>query len=184
MEGEGDTCQPCGVPKLITSVVTSGSMAPRDHDMIASCAVPTSVSDHDQAVRLARTAREQYRGQGRRLRTTPPWPATGPTGGDGSHPRSTATHCACSPGKTHGARCAGSIYSPPNNHRSLPSNGRNGGYTSPDARSPATTWCITGDPAHRTGIRPALSMLPATTGTSPGNAGTQHSNLNRPLGPA
>jgi hypothetical protein len=47
-----------------------------------------------------------------------------------------------------------------------------------------TTWCITGDPAHRTGIRPALSTLPATAGTSPGNAGTQHSNLNRPLGPA
>jgi RNA-directed DNA polymerase len=70
-------------------------------------------------------------------------------------PRSTATRCACSPGRTLAVRCAGSTCLPPSSHRSLPNNGRNGGCTSPDARSPAPTWCITGDPTHRTGTRPA-----------------------------
>jgi hypothetical protein len=41
-------------------------MTPRDHNMIAGCAVPTAVSDHDQAVRLARAAIEHYRSQKRR----------------------------------------------------------------------------------------------------------------------
>lgn len=37
----------------------------------------------------------------------------------------------------------------------LPSNGNGGGYTSPGARSRATTWRTTGDTAHRAETRPA-----------------------------
>jgi hypothetical protein len=51
----------------------------RDHDMISCCVVPAAVSDHDQAVRLARATHPQHRGQERRdphpapgSRSTPP----------------------------------------------------------------------------------------------------------------
>ena len=50
--------------KFVTSVMTCGLDTPRDHDMITGRVVPTAVSDHTQAVRLARTARPQRRRQG------------------------------------------------------------------------------------------------------------------------
>ncbi len=99
----------------------------------------------------------------RRLRTTRPWPATGPNGADGSHPRSRATRCVCSPGRTGVVRCAGTTCSPPSSHPDLPSNGRDGGCMSPDEQSTATTPCITGGPAHRTVIEPASHTLPGRT---------------------
>ena len=47
----------CAVPKLIIRAVTWVSVRLRDHAMIAGCVVPTGVSGHDQAVRLARATR-------------------------------------------------------------------------------------------------------------------------------
>ena len=109
-------------------------------------------------------------------------PATGPTGIGGSHLRLTATRCACSPSRTGVARCAGNTCSPPNSHHNLPSNGKNGGYTSPGARLPATTWRTTGDTAHRTETRPASSTLPASAGTLPAPAGPSTATPNAQWG--
>ena len=53
----------CGVPRLVTTVMTCGFGDPRDDDMITGRVVPTAISDHAQAVRLARTARPQRRRQ-------------------------------------------------------------------------------------------------------------------------
>ena len=54
---------------------------------------------------------------------TPPWPATGPNGARRSSPRWTATPCACSPGRTGAARCAGTTCSsaeqPPQSPRAV-----------------------------------------------------------------
>jgi hypothetical protein len=48
----------CAVPKLATSV-TCGFGSPGDHEMITGRVVPAAVSDHDQAVQLARSTRPQ-----------------------------------------------------------------------------------------------------------------------------
>jgi group II intron reverse transcriptase/maturase len=65
---------------------------------------------------------------------TPPWPDTGPNGARRSDPRWTATPCACSPGRTGYARCAGTPFCPPTSHPSPPSSGNGGGCTSPAGR--------------------------------------------------
>ena len=69
-----------------------------------------------------------------RLPTTPPWPSTGPLGGDASNPRWTATRCACSPGRTAAAHSAGTTCSPPSSHHSRPTSGNAGGCRSPGRR--------------------------------------------------
>jgi RNA-directed DNA polymerase len=51
-----------------------------------------------------------------------------------SSPRSTGTPCACSPGRTGAARCAGTTCCPLSSHPSLPANGSGGGSTSPAGR--------------------------------------------------
>src|SRR5215208_701148 len=69
-----------------------------------------------------------------RLRTTPPWPSTGPLGGDAANPRWMATRCVCSPGRTATAPSAGTSCSPPISHPSRPTNGNAGGCRSPGRR--------------------------------------------------
>ena len=68
------------------------------------------------------------------LPMTPPWPHTGPPGGNAASRRWTDTPCACSPGKTGTVRYAGTTCSPPASHPSPPSSGNGGGCTSPGGR--------------------------------------------------
>ena len=70
----------------------------------------------------------------RHLPMTPPWPDTGPNGARRSNPRWTAIPCACSPGRTGYARCAGTTCLTPASHPSPPISGNNGGCTSPARR--------------------------------------------------
>jgi hypothetical protein len=56
--------QPYSVPKLVTRVMSWGSLTPRDHDMITGCAAPTAVSDLCHGAQLAQAARHQHRRQG------------------------------------------------------------------------------------------------------------------------
>ena len=62
---------------------------------------------------------------------TPPWPTTGPNGGERSSPRWTITPCACSPGRMRAVRSAGITCSPPNSRRSPRTTGNDGGNRSP-----------------------------------------------------
>src|SRR6478672_9809754 len=110
----------------------------------------------------------------RRHQTTPPWPTTGPNGGERSSPRWITTPCACSPGRTRDVRSAGTTYCPPISRRSPRTTGNGGGWASPVRRSPRTTSSTTGDPAHRTMIQLASCTPPADAGSMPARAGNQH----------
>ena len=113
---------------------------------------------------------------------TPPWPTTGPNGGERSSPRWTITPCACSPGRMRAVRSAGITCSPPTSRRSPRTTGNDGGNRSPVRRSPRTTSSTTGDPAHRTMIKPASCTPPADAGFAPADAGTSTAQPARPRG--
>ena len=78
---------------------------------------------------------------------TPPWPGTGRNAARRSNPRWTPTPCACCPGRTGGAACAGKTCCTPTSLPSPPRAGNTGSCGSPRRRSRRTTWSTTTRPA-------------------------------------